>query len=692
MGGDGSASQATLPLSFLVKHRLARKQTNDQIISQVAHAATSAKSATCSYHRDQLRNLANSKQFQYHNPSANHQDHPQIYTGHLDTAMEEGSLHKSLPLRLQKDKPVLKYSGSGVMMPVDSVSHQQTCRPAAVPLYNPTDLQNYRHQHGNLHLHGFPASATPQYTMAVAAPIMPPPNYNNQANYAFMMGPGTPSGMGVTPNQILNSDVAGMGNKVKSPYNRPLSAQDVQIPESAVVPPTQWSSAASNSTSSISSVGSNGATNATTIAPPMPSPLSLQHKQPSPESPSSLQTNSFMRPQSTYKMDTSSNEGVTRPQRIGNSNRPLQRRHSDRISRPGHSGGTRSGSIVRPVDRHSVKPSASPLVVTASGRLSNSVASANQMSTRQPLSRQVPLPREMPLDMKPPVSPLTKTSNLTADHGRKATDAQKKVTISPLKTGIIKKPPLPQSPKACTTSSNTSSPKKQAPGLSKTSSCPPQRSSNHFQPLSQSSGPSVGDPSTNTGTYMPSSESDPSVQESRDESPFRPGTPAADAASKVRNLNYTPTKPYKEVADPTVRSAKSTTTGVGSTPRSARRMRVESTEVTKPSPPKLTRPMNSRPTSSNTQSLSNTQLSKSPTKDTGVINPSKKVSVTNSLSGTIYYRKQSKSEEVIHDLKRRPLADGASSRDQSRDRMTGESGSDEWEDEEGDVDSMALGR
>lgn len=576
----------------------------------------------------------------------------------------------------------------------DAPAHQSGSRPVAVPLYNPTDLQTYRHHHGNLHFHGYPANLAPQYAITVAAPIAPTTNYGSQGSYAFMLGPGTPSGIGVTPGQILNSDVgSALNSKVKSPYNRPLSAQEVQPPEPPPVPNSpqnQWSSLASNSTSSISSVGSNGGNMTNAVATIMPTPLSLQGK---PGTPTSLQTNSFMRPQSTYKLDPGSSEGSIRTATTAPGSRSLQRRHNDRVTRPAPSvaaviAAATAGSkaTTRPASRTltGMASAAAPLAVSLSGRSTSSPA--NQRGAHLPLSRQVPMPREMPLDMKPPVSPLSKAAGITADHNRKGTsfsgaDSQKKVIMSPLRTGINKKPRLPQSPSSMKKFSTSNATIQTSVANDSYGSEPVVMNTAH-------------------GMSILTGNTSPAVEEPKDSVPFRPGTPAAEAAAKVRNLNYTPTKPYSEVgeathkvSEPTHSKTDSTTTGkviktgVGSTPRTARRLRVESTAVTKPTPPKLTRPTSSRHVP-HADAPSRHPVS---SQGNSVNVHSKRMPVTNTVTGTVYYRKQSKSEEVIHELKRRPRGDGATTRPRTVERGSGESGSDEWEDEEVDADSMAPG-
>ena len=147
---------------------------------------------------------------------------------------------------------------------------------------------------------------------------------------------------------------------------------------------------------------------------------------------------------------------------------------------------------------------------------------------------------------------------------------------------------------------------------------------------------------------------------------------------KVRNPNYTPTKPYSEVSNPvtTVQEqpkatssddVMTTTDAVTSCPNTPPRQ-MKQTDKKPPIPGK-------KP---------------DPAKDA----PLKKMPMTNTGNGTVFYRKSSKAEEVIDHLKKRPLADGAPAEVTVVEQVTSQDDDDddEWttdEDEAADEDTKS---
>jgi hypothetical protein len=189
---------------------------------------------------------------------------------------------------------------------------------------------------------------------------------------------------------------------------------------------------------------------------------------------------------------------------------------------------------------------------------------------------------------------------------------------------------------------------------------------------------------------------------------FKPPSPKASRSAttspqppvnKVRNPRYTPTRPYSEVSDLALAAAQEDvrSTGDKSEDSNKNRMTTGATAIHIPnstvsnskdnyaSPGLVTKP----PKSGFVHGSTPTQMQMTnAAKQDGTM---KKMPVTNTITGTIYYRKGSKGEEVLHE--QRPKADGAPAKMQKVEKMASMMSNDgeEWEDDddecEGESDS-----
>jgi hypothetical protein len=157
---------------------------------------------------------------------------------------------------------------------------------------------------------------------------------------------------------------------------------------------------------------------------------------------------------------------------------------------------------------------------------------------------------------------------------------------------------------------------------------------------------------------------------------FRVSTPEM----KVRNPNYTPTKPYSEVSDPNVpvsESSKAATTEDIPRPETSQKRAASSCPNTPLRQNKLT-------------FISNVKKPPIPAKkqETMATKDGQMKKISTMGNGTVFYRKSSKAEEVIHDLKKRPLAEGAPAKTIQGERLTSEDDDEEWttDEEEGAED------
>ena len=136
-------------------------------------------------------------------------------------------------------------------------------------------------------------------------------------------------------------------------------------------------------------------------------------------------------------------------------------------------------------------------------------------------------------------------------------------------------------------------------------------------------------------------------------------TSVAEQRTKIRNLNYTPSRPYSEVSEPnsdsTQCSASSTCSSNRSSPGFTSHTQVFSPILSSPSP------VRSLPLSEvNCKSSQNLTAMTTLNSDLVSVTGFQKMPVTNTITGTIYYKKGSKPAEELHET--RPMADGAPSK------------------------------
>lgn len=144
--------------------------------------------------------------------------------------------------------------------------------------------------------------------------------------------------------------------------------------------------------------------------------------------------------------------------------------------------------------------------------------------------------------------------------------------------------------------------------------------------------------------------------------------------SKVRNLNYTPTKPYNEVMNPPSDEEVVVNKTQGNKP-----LQTTATTVTPPAEPKP---------KSKTSSVSATYVKTSPIENKSNGGSNTIENKSNNGSNTMFYRKGSKSEEMLHE--QRPPAVGSPTKGKQREKLEkadrAEEGSED--DREEDEDSV----
>ena len=244
-------------------------------------------------------------------------------SGHPHT-IQMDDIRKQLPLRQQRDKPTLKYSSTSTHgVPYyqggtasSGFSFPNKPRPGSGKSQAEASSRVYHGSYSCLsndntlsNIYGSQAVSQQQY--------VPQPAY---AGYLFMSGTGTPSGVALTPAQILAASIQTSTKINKNPYAQPISLADLAPPPQPEVQ-SKPSTVPLGSTSG-SSVSSNG------------SNLSMNNPSPTPNS---LQTNSFMRPQSAVTTDANGNITKTTPPRAAAVSRASEKTETNsRASTPNH--------------------------------------------------------------------------------------------------------------------------------------------------------------------------------------------------------------------------------------------------------------------------------------------------------------------------------------------------------------------
>ena len=420
-------------------------------------------------------------------------------------------------------------------------------------------------------------------------------------NYIYKGAPPSPvpGSYGVTPAQILSTAIQTSTKQTHNPYARPVSVTEIHPPGYYG---QQSSLQSSSSGSSISSTGSASNGIPVTTCPP-----SLGSGKASP----SIQTNSFMRPTTATRR-----KQAEKVDSNGNSKAAITHKSmtpSATLTTVEIMEGGVSALAITPTDTTAIsRPSSAgkPAVVPRPPSAKNIMVKPN---TEVKIG---PGDSSFEVIKRPPLAPRG-VPRINGDlSNRSASDAHYKATTT-----------SPQAKSSPTMTNNKPPP---SPLSSKTAK------------RQLSSRPEGSQKVTTDSSSVDSGDSRPGSG-----STIRPGTPAAEIAAKVRNLNYTPTKPYSEVDINGTVGTSPTTTSVSPVGSESNLKKVHTfvprntnmkNNVTKTS----SEMEDSSSGKKNSASTMNPHLDAEDLDDPSL----KKMPVTNTLTGTIYYRKASKSEEV----------------------------------------------
>ena len=356
-----------------------------------------------------------------------------------------------------------------------------------------------------------------------------------------------------------------------NPYARPLSAKDLQSQEPMYVTPASLiGTSVVRRSNSSGALPSSGA-NATTTTTTSGSSNPV------------IQTNSFLRPQSAFRSDSRLNRANSR---------------TSVVPANGHQ------TIVVETRPCPVIDREEPATESSSGSSITDGASSNKTGSMMP---------------KPPSakkSPFARPNfvNSKTDGRTRAFD---NLNVSP---------PRDTDPVTSTSSAGPST-------FSQCSAKPPSLASSTTSTRSDNRIVRVPT-ATSFQMPVPPPVGKPPAPKSNSSSRTSGSSTSQNSSTKVRNLNYTPTKPYSEVCDPD----------------------------------------NSIQNDSDDEANNNIADQKS-----GVCNSLTNVNSTPEKK-TAYYRKGSKTEEILHSLSRRPKADGAPSTASTNEKPLDPSQAEEWED------------
>ena len=586
---------------------------------------------------------------------------------------------KHLPRRPTKNKPLLKYCSTPGPHPHPHHHHHQSShiqpspsptvtRAAPVTLFTSSDVHMYKqqqqqllHQHQHQH-HQHPSSA--QSPSPLVAPSTVPssmymaslmsPNgssFSPFGNYLFVGGPGSPGGQGLTAGHLLASNVMSSGAAGKgtlgvnnnnisratvvtssNPYARPISAKDVVDPPGMLVKNTNLGLNAR--TSSNSSISSNG------------SSRYLEDKQASNGQTSGgvIQTNSFLRPQSAYKVDANGNHPASNTSKYDHksiSGRTVTKSGSD------HSVIHKHMDHVRPAEKGIPKPP----------------AGSKPGNSRPPSGRKPPLPSSHHTTHHthqqhngPGAGPTgsalssTRTGTAAANHNRSINNTSS--TAASVAAQVTR-----------STSSNngvSSSTVRQDGGvkfvIKNEAGTAGHNKKSEFQPrnhdVQQQQFKQMKSNSTNSlGAQQASNNNNAGIvrKDSVESAADASSRSSSAGSTRVRNPNYTPNKPYSEVSNLVTNipsNDSSPSPPMGQAPRRDRLLSGggdvinERTVSTDSSPPSVKEILG---TAGKFSPTSNSPPLAEHLRDGSV----KKMPVTNTLTGTIFYRKHSKAEEPI---------------------------------------------
>ncbi|CAH1789660.1 unnamed protein product [Owenia fusiformis] len=260
----------------------------------------------------------------------------------LSASLEDLSLKKQLPLRQQKDKPVLKYNAS---------------MNAPVHLFNQSDVNNYRH---GINRGPFPGNVTHGRTLSSP--------FKSKGGASNAMAGTTSGGYAGYKNTSPQYSPAGSPNKTSSnPYSKPISANDIKQPESLIrrnsnSNPTLGTSTGPSTVKGTSSTNNNTNFLANSFMRPQSAVKPPPH--PSSSSPSKLKsdTNTAVvpRPPSAPR-PTSSKSRTASPCRVARNLNYTPNKPYSEVSGGDSSGGTNTPVSSSPKQSKSRPPSATSM-------------------------------------------------------------------------------------------------------------------------------------------------------------------------------------------------------------------------------------------------------------------------------------------------------------------------------------------
>ena len=547
-----------------------------------------------------------------------------------ETTMDEcsPSLCKPLSLRQQTEKPVLKYSGMASNVISSPVITSNLSRPAAVPLFSHADIQYLRQQ---VQQYSTPPAMLNNvlFTSFIHKPPQLPGYTQPLTNSSISNVSGLQSTMAAQP------PVGTVANITRNPYMRLISAKGIQSPDDGVM---HQGSTVIQSTSS--SLGSNGSHTVPSVGTtPVPPSSSVTYDSSIPTSSTVIQPNFFMKPQTTT---------VSSPNHQQQYKSEKRSTHSTINVRE-----TKIGNVIyKPNGMLTKDPCSTPLVINNNRDEKSLLTAVNGMTLQSVINN-------MEGSIRSSQSSSSKPGHVTVNAVIKPNSKSIVVTVPRPPTGSkptttrqvhVKTNPTPTASSGASNQSHSTSassyrfvtniPDHPGPKLAtKVNETVPDSSriSSQQTGVKVENGKEVKPDHSSSGTkdsgtnklmdnMIPKS-SIPRPGTAAKSRPVSSGSTRTELPERVRNLNYTPTKPYSEVNNNQLDR---------STP-----FRSDSC-VNNNNPIAIRN--NVTPTSGQTGKLST---------DTSVID--KKPLITNSPKHTVYYRKDSKTEVTLHKPRHRPV-------------------------------------
>ncbi len=519
--------------------------------------------------------------------------------------------------RAISDKPRLKYNSNisaGTVNAVAKLMPSATTTPVTngvrqptVPLFDQAELQYLKQQVSSY--------SSPVNSLLASTSLAYKPQLLSA--YTFLTS-------NTTTAVVLNNSPALTANTVnkvsKNPYNHPLSAKDLQQSDQMYITPAVLlgSAAPVNRTPTTSNVVNNN-NNTYSVGP-----KSIIAPSPTPP----VQTNSFMRPQSAFRTD-STNAARHTPSRsmvIPANSPPTMVVETKPIAVVKREHNSEDMNKLYMSKSHAMTPACtSPVQIVPKPPASKPtylrINSASSMSHRQSTQ----MTNVWPKDAFVQTTTVSVVTNTPSDSNNNKPKLQSKPEASMSKSSI----PCPGS--AVRMQQNTV-------GVSVTGSRPPSVSSHSSASRLPPSGHTQRQTSSGTsGGYSTKPPLNKPAAANLRRTNSVTGGPLSNV--KVRNLNYTPTKPYSDVCNPDSQS---------------------------PTPDNISR--TNSPDSLNTSEGSQNSRA----------------------TPTVFYKKGSRAEEVLHDVLHRPKADGAASPQKTKEEKGGsgavrvpyanQEDTEEWED------------